>query len=85
MPAPRSSSGSPINPAMIKVGVAVVALAVAGTLVAYQLGWLGGNTAPPISAEAQKAAEELSAKAKAELPPAPPPDPVKRAAERRSQ
>lgn len=71
MAAPRSSSGPKINPATIKIVVAVLALGVAGALLAVQLGLLGGGTVsvPPDL----KAKLDAQAKETAQTPPPPKP------------
>lgn len=63
MAAPRSSSGSKMNPATIKIVVAVVALGVAGVLLAVQLGLLGGGTVsvpPDLKAKLDAQAKETA-------------------------
>ncbi|MFN0010324.1 MAG: hypothetical protein ACKVS8_01640 [Phycisphaerales bacterium] len=82
MPAPRSSSGSSINPATIKIIVAVGALAVAGGLLAYQLGLFGGSgvsVPDDVRKKVEAAAEEAK---KNPTPPSAPRDPNAKPPER---
>ncbi len=65
------SSGSKVNPATIKIIVAVVALGVAGALLAVQLGLFGG-TSVSVPDEVRKKIEAQAAEA-AKNPPAPKP------------
>lgn len=75
MPAPRSSSGSSMNPATIKVIVAVGAMAVAGGLLAYQMGLFGGSGIKVDAATQAKLKAQEEEAAKNPAPPRPPRDP----------